>query len=52
MREKGKKKCQGEGNSEVQQHDQHIKLWTFKVNDLFLLYDSKFDKFPGMFLMH
>lgn len=33
------------------QHDQHIKLRTFKVNDLVLLYDSKFDKFPGKFIM-
>lgn len=30
-------------------HDRHIKLRTFKVNDLFLLYDSKFAKFPGKF---
>ena len=28
-------------------HDWHIKLHTFKVNDLVLLYDSKFDKFQG-----
>ena len=33
-------------------HDQHIKLRTFKVNDLVLLYDKKFDKFPGKFWMH
>ena len=33
-------------------HDRHIKLCTFKVNDLVLLYDSKFDKFPGKFRMH
>ena len=33
-------------------HDRHIKLHTFKVNDLVLLYDSKFDKFPGKFKMH
>ena len=33
-------------------HDQHIKLRTFKVNDLVLLYDNKFDKFPGKFQMH
>eukprot|EP00253_Pinus_taeda_P007634 PITA_07634 len=33
-------------------HDQHIKLWTFKVNDLVLLYDTKFDKFLGKFRMH
>ena len=25
---------------------------TFKVNDLVLLYDSKFDKFPGKFRMN
>ena len=24
----------------------------FKVNDLVLLYDNKFDKFPGKFRMH
>ena len=33
-------------------HDRHIKLRTFKVNDLVVLYDSKFDKFPGKFTMH
>lgn len=33
-------------------HDRHIKLCTFKVNDLVLLYDSKFDQFPGKFQMH
>ena len=33
-------------------HDRHIKLCSFKVNDLVLLYDSKFDKFPGKFRMH
>jgi len=33
-------------------HDRHIKLHTFKVNDLVLLYDNKFDKFPGKFRMH
>lgn len=33
-------------------YDSHIKLWTFKVNDLVVLYDSKFDKFPGKFKMH
>ena len=33
-------------------HDRHIKLCTFKVNDLVLLYDSKFDKFPGKFQMY
>lgn len=32
-------------------HDRHIKLRTFKVNDLVLLYDSKFDKFPRKFRM-
>jgi len=33
-------------------HDRHIKLHTFKVNALVLLYDSKFDKFLGKFRMH
>jgi len=33
-------------------HDQHIKLCTFKVNDLVLLYHSKFHKFPRKFRMH
>lgn len=33
-------------------HDRHIKLHTFKVNDLVLLYDNKFTKFPGKFQMH
>jgi len=33
-------------------HDHHIKLCAFKVKDLVLLYDSKFDKFPGKFQMH
>jgi len=33
-------------------HDRHIKLRTFKVNDLVLLYDSKFTKFTGKFQMH
>lgn len=33
-------------------HDRHIKLRTFKLNDLVLLYDSKFDKFPRKFKMH
>eukprot|EP00253_Pinus_taeda_P016601 PITA_16601 len=33
-------------------HNRHIKLCTFKVNDLLLLYDSKFDKFLGKFQMH
>jgi len=30
-------------------HDRHIKMHSFKVNDLVLLYDSKFTKFPGKF---
>eukprot|EP00253_Pinus_taeda_P025288 PITA_25288 len=30
-------------------HDRHIKLCTFKVNDLILLYDSKLTKFLGKF---
>ena len=30
-------------------HDCHIKLRTFKVKDLVLLYDSKFTKFPCKF---
>lgn len=33
-------------------HDRHIKLCTFKVNDLVLLFDSKFDNFPRKFQMH
>eukprot|EP00253_Pinus_taeda_P033234 PITA_33234 len=33
-------------------HNHHIKLCTFKVNDLVLLYDSKFEKFPRKFKMH
>ena len=33
-------------------HDHHIKLHTFKVNDYVLLYDSKFENFPGKFIMH
>ena len=33
-------------------HDRHIKLRTFKVNDLVLLYDSKFHKFLGKFRVH
>eukprot|EP00253_Pinus_taeda_P014229 PITA_14229 len=33
-------------------HDCHIKLRTFKVNDLVLLYDSKFEKVPRKFRMH
>lgn len=32
--------------------NRHIKLRTFKLNDLVLLYDSKFDKFPGKLQMH
>ena len=28
------------------------KLHTFKVNDLVLLYDNKFNTFPGKFQMH
>lgn len=27
-------------------------MHTFKVNDLVLLYDSKFEKFPGKIRMH
>lgn len=33
-------------------HNCHIKLHTFKVNDLVLLYDNNFTKFPGKFQMH
>eukprot|EP00253_Pinus_taeda_P026871 PITA_26871 len=33
-------------------HDRHIKLPTFKFNDLVLLYDSNFEKFLGKFKMH
>ena len=33
-------------------HDRHTKLCTFNMNDLVLLYDSKFKKFPGKFQMH
>ncbi len=33
-------------------HNHHIKLCMFKVNDLVLLYDSKFTKFLGKFQMH
>ena len=33
-------------------HDRHIKLRTFKANDLVLLYDSKSDKFSGKLRMH
>ena len=37
---------------EKEWHDQHIKLCTFKVNDLVLSYDSKFANFLGKFQMH
>lgn len=33
-------------------HDRHIKRCTFNVNDLVLLYDINFDKFPAKFRMH
>eukprot|EP00253_Pinus_taeda_P003387 PITA_03387 len=33
-------------------HDHHIKVRTFKENDLVLLYDSKFKKFLGKLCMH
>lgn len=33
-------------------HFWHIKLLTFKVNNLVSLYDSKFDKFPGKLRIH
>eukprot|EP00253_Pinus_taeda_P009258 PITA_09258 len=33
-------------------YNHHIKVCTFKVNDLVLLYDSKFENFPGKFRMH
>jgi len=33
-------------------HDWHIKMHTFKVNNLVLFCDSKFDKFPRKFKMH
>eukprot|EP00253_Pinus_taeda_P014956 PITA_14956 len=33
-------------------HDWYIKLRTFKLNDLVLLYDSKFDKFRRKFRMY
>lgn len=33
-------------------HDHHNILCTFKVNDLELLYDSKFEKLLGKFKMH
>jgi len=38
--------------SEKAWHDQHIKLHTFKVDDLVLLYDNKFMKFLGKFQIH
>ena len=37
---------------EKEWHDRNIKLRTFKVIDLVLLYDRKFTKFPGKFHMH
>ena len=33
-------------------HDRHIKSKTLQIEDLVLLYDSKFLKFPGKFKMH
>lgn len=33
-------------------HDCHIKVHTFKENDLVLLYGNKFEKFPGKLQMH
>lgn len=33
-------------------HNRHIKLRMFKVNDLVLMYDSKFTMFPRKFHMH
>eukprot|EP00253_Pinus_taeda_P010484 PITA_10484 len=33
-------------------HDHHIKVRMFKKDDLVLLYDSKFEKFPGKLFMH
>ena len=33
-------------------HDFHIKVRTFKENDLVLLYDNKFEKFPGKLQMN
>lgn len=33
-------------------HDRHIRLHTFKVDDLLLLYNRKFTKFSGKFKMH
>ena len=32
--------------------DRHINLCSFKVNDQILIYDSKFDKFPGKLKKH
>ena len=43
---------QNQKEREKEWHDHHIKLRTFKVNDLVLLNDNKFDKFPGKFRMH
>jgi len=37
---------------EKAQNDRHIKLCMFEVDDLVLLYDNKFTKFPGKFQMH
>ena len=33
-------------------HNRHIKSCTFKVNDLVLVYDSKFVKFPRKLKIH
>ena len=33
-------------------HNRHIKLHTFRIDDLELLYDNKFTKFPGKFQIH
>ena len=33
-------------------HDRHIKSKTLQIEDLVLLYDSKFIKFPGKFKTH
>eukprot|EP00253_Pinus_taeda_P014849 PITA_14849 len=33
-------------------HDRYIKVRTFKKDDLVLLHDSKFEKFPGKLRMH
>lgn len=38
--------------SEKSWHYRHIKLRTSKINDLVLLYNSKFTKFLGKFQMH